>query len=64
MLNGCINKVSRCEIGMMAQISFKRLVATRIDANQPARFLNVKILVGAFNQEKTLVGAFSLIVKS
>ena len=26
--------------------------------------LNVKALVGAFNQEKTLVGAFSVIVKS
>ena len=25
--------------------------------------LNVKALVGAFNQEKALVGAFSLIVK-
>ena len=26
--------------------------------------LNVKALVGAFNQEKALVGAFSVIVKS
>ena len=26
--------------------------------------LNVKVLVGAFNQEKALVGAFSVIVKS
>ena len=26
--------------------------------------LNVKAIVGAFNQEKTLVGAFSVIVKS
>ena len=25
--------------------------------------LNVKVLVGAFNQEKVLVGAFSVIVK-
>ena len=25
--------------------------------------LNVKVLVGAFNQEKALVGAFSVIVK-
>ena len=28
------------------------------------RVLNVKALVGAFNQEKALVGAFSVIVKS
>ena len=26
--------------------------------------LNVKVLVGAFNQEKALVGAFSVIVKT
>ena len=26
--------------------------------------LNVKVLVGAFNQEKALVGAFSIIVKT
>ena len=26
-------------------------------------FLNVKVLVGAFNKEKALVGAFSVIVK-
>ena len=26
--------------------------------------LNVKVLVGTFNQEKALVGAFSVIVKS
>ena len=29
----------------------------------PTRVLNVKALVGAFNQEKALVGAFSVIVK-
>ena len=28
------------------------------------RFLNVKVLVGAFKQEKGLVGAFSVIVKT
>ena len=28
------------------------------------RFLNVKVPVGAFNQEKALIGAFSVIVKS
>ena len=28
------------------------------------KFLNVKALIGAFNQEKALVGAFSMIVKS
>ena len=28
-----------------------------------SRFLNVKAIVGAFNQEKALVGAFSVIVK-
>ena len=27
------------------------------------RFLNVKVLAGTFNQEKALVGAFSVIVK-
>ena len=26
--------------------------------------MNVKVLVGAFNQEKALVGAFSMIVKT
>ena len=39
-------------------------------ANQPAcplwsySVLNVKALVGAFNQEQALVGAFSMIVKT
>ena len=28
------------------------------------KVLNVKVLVGAFNQEKALVGAFSVIVKT
>ena len=28
------------------------------------RFLNVKVLVGTFHQEKTLIGAFFVIVKS
>ena len=30
----------------------------------PNIVLNVKVLVGAFNQEKALVGAFSVIVKT
>ena len=30
---------------------------------QPDSVLNVKALLGAFNQEKTLVGAFSVIVQ-
>ena len=38
--------------------------ALRIYANQPIVSLNVKALVGAFNQEKALEGAFSLIVKT
>ena len=38
--------------------------ALRIYANQPIVSLNVKTLVGAFNQEKALEGAFSLIVKT
>ena len=38
-------------------------VALRIYANQPIVSLNVKAL-GAFNQEKALEGAFSLIVKT
>ena len=46
----------------------KGRVAIRHYANQPARpclkcVLNVKALVGAFNQEKALVGAFSVIVQ-
>ena len=36
--------------------------AIRHYANQPS-VLNVKTLVGAFNQEKALVGAFSVIVQ-
>ena len=35
--------------------------AIRHCSNQPAR---VKVLVGAFNQEKNLVGAFSVNVKT
>ena len=36
----------------------------RIYAYPPVRPLNVKVLVGDFNKEKALVGAFSVIVKS
>ena len=37
-----------------------------INADNPfiLKFLNVKVLVGPFNQEKALVGAFSVIVKT
>ena len=44
--------VSRHEIGMPTQLS------------HDLSALNVKVLLGAFNQEKTLVGAFSVIVKT
>ena len=36
----------------------------RVKAPVQHSVLNVKVLVGAFNQEKALVGAFSLIVKT
>ena len=39
----------------------KGWAAIRHCSNQPAR---VKVLVGAFNQEKNLVGAFSVNVKT
>ena len=76
MLNGCINKVSRCEIGMMAQISFKRLAATRNNANQPAgpfcdlcptivsSYRGLTPVYHSVLNVKVLVGAFSVIVKS
>ena len=35
-----------------------------ITEKAPTIVLNVKALVGAFNQEKALVGAFSVIVKT
>ena len=35
-----------------------------ITEKAPTSVLNVKALVGAFNQEKALVGAFSVIVKT
>ena len=42
----------------------RRLVRVGLVASCLNSVLNVKALVGAFNQEKALVGAFSVIVKT
>ena len=50
------------EKGLLAQyVPYDNCVRLALCLNS---ILNVKALVGAFNQEKALVGAFSMIVKS
>ena len=52
---------------MVSIVSYDNCVCNLISHLRQCLFnsvLNVKALVGAFNQEKALVGAFSVIVKT
>ena len=58
--------VSRCEIGQPTQMSFVNFTSTYRGVNVGVlihRFLNVKVVVAAFNQEKALVGVNPVITK-
>ena len=57
MLNGCKATVSRHEIGTV-------LAKIRHPIWHSVLILNVKALLGAFNQEKAIVGALSVITKT
>ena len=60
--------VMSCVLSRVRSQEIQNKKPPRYDANQLARpwhrFLNVKVLAGTFNQEKALVGAFSVIVKT
>ena len=63
------NMVAKCQVRVMGhltsavKLSIGSTTGCTITEKAPTRALNVKALVGAFNQEKALVGAFSMIVQ-